>query len=193
MERGPDGEFSLTPLAEMFHIHCWQGSGKLLFSFTLGGYKLAPLFLERCLTISVKNSNMDRFCSLASLLESILRECAGKGMVQNNGNGTKLVKASLGCPNRGGGGGCGKISATPAAWERPATSSEIPFLGEKPTWIQTSADLTALTNRVNQESDFHVGAGGGGLEFLEREGVLLLPRAGETGEGRFGPRKLGKK
>lgn len=112
-------------------------------------------------------------------------------MVQNNGNGTKLVKASLGCPNQGG--GLGKILATPAAWEKPGTSSEIPFLRAKPTWIQTPADLTALTKRVNQESYFHVGAGGGGLEFLGREGVLLLPRAGETGEGRFGPRKQGKK
>lgn len=59
-KRGPE-EFSLTTLAEICNIHCWQGSGKLLFSFTLGGYKLAQLFLECCLTISVKSLNMDRF------------------------------------------------------------------------------------------------------------------------------------
>lgn len=110
-------------------------------------------------------------------------------MVRNERKSTKLVKSSMGCPNCG---SRGKILATPAAWEKPVTSSEILFLREKPIWIQTPVDITALTNRVNQESYFHVEAGGRGLEFLEREGGLLLPKAGEMGEGGFETKKTGE-
>ena len=78
----------------------------------------------------------------------------------------------------------GRSQAHPLHVKSQSQAGRSPFSGKNPHG-QTPADITALTNRVNQGSYFHLGAGGGGCVNKENFGKRRWPAPSKgRGDGR---------